>query len=449
MKKYGKLKPEQKQLFRYLVVSQVLLKMDQGMTRSKAIRTISEKDHVAPNGAVAELSRKTIERWVKAFEVFKLEGLKDKEREKCKDSVVLPDRFLSYLKTEKLQDPKASIPELIRRAKGTGVLHQEHKVDRSTTWRAMKRMGVPTKISSRPGPRDQRPFAFKERMQMVLADFVHFRAGQNRLKRVAIYFLDDATRFGINVLVSTGGEQAIVCLKLLHDILLRFGLMLAVYWDRGPAFKSNDVKRVMMRLGIHVVVGEAEYPEGHGKIERFNRSLRSRILRSFDGALYVDPDPASLTLRLRHDLFHVYNQRPHRGIDNEKPQDRWDRSTRALKPVQDEEWLKQAFVLPLPRRVTKHNVISYNSVSYEMPLGYAKQKVEIQRALLENDALYFLHLGQRMKLKPADLAFNAICGRSRREKTEEVSGPPPKTSSMISYEKHFSPIIDPDGGFKR
>jgi transposase InsO family protein len=448
MKKYGKLKPEEKQLFRYLVVSQVLMNIEQGMSRNHAIKTISEKEHVAPNGAFVKLSLKTIQRWVNAFEVFKLEGLKDKERKKSKDSKVLPKRFLEYLQKAKVQDPKASIPELIRRAKEAGALHQGHKVDRSTTWRAMKRMGLPTRISASPAPRDQRPFAFKERMQMVLADFVHFRAGLARLKRVAIYLLDDATRFGINVLVSTGGEQAIVCLKLLHDTLLRFGLMLAVYWDRGSAFKSDDVARVMMNLGIHVVIGEAAYPEGRGKIERFNRSLRPRTLGSFDGAPDIDPDPVSLTLRLRHDLFHIYNQLPHRGIDNETPQDRWDRSTKPLVPVQDEEWLNKAFVLPMPRRVTKHNVIPYNSIFYEMPLGYARQRVTIERALVENDALYFLHNGQRIQLRSADLAFNAICGRSKRKKIEEVSSIPSKTSSTLSYEKHFSPITDPDGGFK-
>ena len=39
------------------------------------------------------------------------------------------------------------------------------------------------------------------RMLMVLADGKHFRAGTARLKRVALVFLDDASRYGLDVVV--------------------------------------------------------------------------------------------------------------------------------------------------------------------------------------------------------------------------------------------------------
>jgi hypothetical protein len=38
-------------------------------------------------------------------------------------------------------------------------------------------------------------------MQMVLCDGKHFRAGAARLRRVALFFLDDATRMGLHVVV--------------------------------------------------------------------------------------------------------------------------------------------------------------------------------------------------------------------------------------------------------
>ena len=46
---------------------------------------------------------------------------------------------------------------------------------------------------------DRRRFAYPHRMMMVLADGKHFRAGVPRKRRVAVFFLDDATRFGLGV----------------------------------------------------------------------------------------------------------------------------------------------------------------------------------------------------------------------------------------------------------
>src|SRR3989442_9722869 len=89
-------------------------------------------------------------------------------------------------------------------------------------------------------------------------------------------------------------------LRPLHETLLRYGLMIALFLDRGPGFISDDTVAVLARRGIHLIHGTAGYPEGHGKIERFNRTLLPRELRGLDVHPEVDPDPAALTLRLAH-----------------------------------------------------------------------------------------------------------------------------------------------------
>ena len=70
------------------------------------------------------------------------------------------------------------------------------------------------------------------RMQMVLADFKHFRAGATRAKRAAVYMLDDATRYGLDVKVATS-EKPEPVLHLLHDVITVYGFMSLLYWDGG------------------------------------------------------------------------------------------------------------------------------------------------------------------------------------------------------------------------
>jgi len=55
---------------------------------------------------------------------------------------------------------------------------------------------------------DQRRFAYPHRMMMVLADGKHFRAGPARKRVVAPFFLDDASRFGLGVVVDRGAVPA-------------------------------------------------------------------------------------------------------------------------------------------------------------------------------------------------------------------------------------------------
>jgi len=436
-----------KWLLRYRVVSAVQALIAAGLKPSAALSAVAEQLQVDGAGWEHRFSVRTLRRWVAAFEEKGVEGLNDALHPRSDSSVVLPPELLSYLEAQKAADETASIPELLRRAREEGVLHATAAVDRSTVWRAMRRMGVSTRRVGRVEINDKRRFAFSQRMRLVLADFVHFRVGPTRLRRLAIYFLDDATRYGLGVLVGTDGEKTVYCLQALLDVLRRYGRMVVAYMDHGPAFVADDLARVLSGLKIGFIHGRSRYPEGHGKIERFNRSLRARILRSLDGALDVDPDCGALTLRLRHDLFDKYNHLAHESLELDTPHQRWTGNATLLKPVGDEEVLRAAFVLPEQRTVSNDHCISFDGVVYEVPGGLAGRKVTVLRALLENDALYVDHDGQRIRLHPVDLAANATSGRARRTQPQERVDPPSKTASTLSFEREYGSILESDGGF--
>lgn len=436
-----------KWLLRYRVVSAVQGLTAAGLKRSAALSAVAGQLHVDGAGHGHRFSVRTVRRWLAAFEEKGVAGLKNAAHPHSESSEVLPPELLDYLQAQKAADEPASIPELLRRAREENALHPTVVVDRSTVWRALRRMGVSTRRVRRVEINDKRRFAFSQRMRLVLADFVHFRVGPARLRRLAIYFLDDATRYGLGVLVGTDGEKTVYCLRALQDVLVRYGLMLVIYLDHGPAFVADDLARVLSGLRIGFIHGTSAYPQGHGKIERFNRSLRARILRSFDGALDVDPDCGALTLRLRHDLFDKYNHLPHESLELDTPHQRWTSNATLLKSAGDEEILRAAFVLPEQRTVSNDHCISFDGVLYEVPGGLAGRKVTVLRALLENDALYLDHGGRRVRLHPVDLAANATSGRVRRTQPQERVDPPAKTASTLSFEREYGSILESDGGF--
>ena len=65
--------------------------------------------------------------------------------------------------------------------------------------------------------------------------------------------------------------------------------MAALFLDRGAGFRSDDTHSACALLQVAFIHGRASYPEGHGKIEKFNQTWKHQLLRNFDGHPEIDP----------------------------------------------------------------------------------------------------------------------------------------------------------------
>lgn len=59
---------------------------------------------------------------------------------------------------------------------------------------------------------------------MVLCDGKQLRAGASRAKRVALHFIDDATRLALHVVVGTS-ETTRLFLRGLYELVCKYGRM--------------------------------------------------------------------------------------------------------------------------------------------------------------------------------------------------------------------------------
>ena len=434
-------------LFRFRVVSEVLTEAMRGQERGFgwAVKTVASRSHTELDGTPRQVSARTLYRWVAAYERGGLAALTPAKRQRVTTSTVLSETLVSFLREEKGLDPRASVPELLERARERGKLGRLEVVDRSTVWRAVRRMGLPTRRRPTKHEGDTRRFAYPHRMQMVLCDGKHFRAGVNRLRRVVLYFLDDCTRFALHAVVGTS-ESAELFLRGLFETVQHHGLMDALFLDNGPGFVADDTYRVMGQLERALIHGTKAYPEGHGKIERFNQTSIAALLRGLDGAVEVEPDSRALELRLQHYLGR-YNDRPHESLDQQTPRERWEADSRALCFPDNEKQLKERFVLSEERRVSKDHIIQYDGGLYEAPRGLSQQKVLVHRQVLTGELS--VPLGERLvRLHPVDLAGNARDRRGQRTAPTPDEVAPVKTAASLAFERDHAPVVDADGGFK-
>lgn len=436
--------PSPEALFRYQVVSQVASRVLSGERRARAVVAVAGMCHRFFDGRVRHVSVRTLYRWLRSHESEGLAALENSRRERTSDSSVLPVRFVEFLRTTKKQDPRVSIPELIRRARELGLVDSHTSLDRSTVYRTAVRLDLPVGHISKQPERDARRFAYPHRMDMVLADGKYFRAGAQRARRVALCFLDDASRWVPDPFVGTSENEALF-LRGLYETIRQCGLMSILYLDRGPGFIAESTVRVLANLGVLLIHGEAAYPEGHGKIERWNRTLKADLLRGLDRRPDVDPDCGALELRLCHYVREIYNQRPHESLDGDSPAQRFHADPKPLRFPENDAELRRKFEIHLDRRVSADHIVSVDGVLYEMPRGYAGQRVVLRERLLDG-TLAFLYQGRLIDLHPVDLAANARARRAGRDCEEDVQHPLPKSAADLAFERDFGPVLDPDGG---
>jgi len=437
-------------LFRYQVVAVVLALESKGIARKDAVHTAADMPHLVLGKATPRLvSTRSIYRWLESYEEHDLDGLATKGRTPPPaGSLVLPLDFVNFLVREKTIDPEASIPELIRLAGEQGIVGNDIVLDRTTVYRAAKRLHLPVQHRRTRKSRDMRRFCYPHRLDMVLCDGKHFRAGAARARRVALFFLDDATRFGLHVIVGTS-ENTLLFLRGVFELLCKYGFFSSLYLDHGPGFIALDTVAIIARLHCLLVHGEASYAEGRGKIERFNRTAKADILRKLDGRPDVDPDSRALTLRLQHYLDTQYNVRPHESLDKQTPHQRFYADAKALRFPQDHETLRRQFQLTLERRVSPDNVISIDSVDYEVPRGHAGEKVRVQRHVLDGDRVFFLHEGRYLELRPADLDANARARRAKPQGRHDTQPIPSPSAADMAFQREYGPVVDADGGFTK
>jgi len=423
-------------LFRHRTVAAVLGLVALGHKRPDAIGVVVQSIHVTVTGEVRSISARTLYRWLADYDKGGIVALEPEVREL--KSTALPDKLVEYLREQKTQDPDASIPEILRRAKEKDLIAAGMRVHRATAWRAVKRLGLATTCRAAKRLTDMRRYAYPHRMRMVLVDGKHFRAGKGRLRRVAFFFIDDCTRRVLWVVVGAS-ENSRLLLRGLYQVIRHFGLMDILYFDRGPGFIADDTHAVCLRLNICFIHGRAKYPEGHGKIEAFNKTAHHDVLRGMPRA-EVDPDFGSLELRLQHYIEHQYNIRPHESLDGCCPDERWNADERELTFPVDHDDLRSRFVLTETRHVSSDNIVSIDGTHYEAPIGHARSSIPVQRHLLHG-TVHIIHDRKLVQLHPVDLARNAEDKRARRPQPDDESREAPVTAAAMAFARDFGPAV--------
>jgi hypothetical protein len=157
--------------------------------------------------------------------------------------------------------------------------------------------------------------------------------------------------------------------------ILRYGVPLAVYVDRGKVYTSKQFDTICASLGIQRILASPYAPEGKGKVERFFRFVRSDFLPELQRSSVTSL--AQLNESLLAWLEVLYHRKLHSEI-GQAPLERYRQDpTPATRPVEPTT-LRQAFLHRDQRQVTKTATISFQGNRYRVPDYLRGRSIELR-----------------------------------------------------------------------
>lgn len=357
-------------LWRYHLIAEALDPRLGGRERGLLVRRIATDEYVTPGGDPRQVSRNTLDRWIRRYRAEGLAGLRDQPRSD-QGSARLDPALLDEAIRLRLEQPARSaahISEIVRARHGVRI------AERTLAGQFRRRGFTRGELL-----RDGRTFgryeadAPNERWigDVLVGPFVPHPRAPGSVRARLFVLVDDHSR----LLVAgrwIGNETLRAGQEVLHAAILRRGLPAELYVDNGAAYAGAELARSCAILGIRLIHSRPYAPQGRGKQERLNRVIRERFLLEATQVGIASLD--ELNDRFLAWVERYLNVRVHTET-GESPLARY--SKRAPKPA-NPELLRTAFLWSAHRRVSRTATVSFEGNEYEVDAALAGRTVELR-----------------------------------------------------------------------
>ena len=315
--------------------------------RDAVVRSIEGGNLEIPNSSKHSLCRRTVRNYLKRYREKGLSGLTRKKRKDSGLSTALPEAVQAKIKELKQEDPKRTVPQIIRLVHATPGF-EECRLAERTVSRFILTNGLTRKSLL---PKKVHLMFEAEKInalwQSDITDGIMLR-GENRMTYL-FAFIDDHSRLvpHAEFYMDEKSPRLEDCLK---KAILKRGIPEALYVDNGKVFDSNHLKRICAELGIRLLHHLPYSPQSKGKIERFFQRAQKEFMTE---ARFADiqslPELNSFWMTW---LEMEYHRKEHHAIGT-TPLERYHTGMKTLKPrtVESMEDITEIFLYRETRSV--------------------------------------------------------------------------------------------------
>lgn len=402
--------------FRFALIAPVIQELYPDASRTEYYKRVTAKPLTLPDGTEATYKYKTLEKWVERYRHGGIDALMPKNRSDKGTTRVLPDTAIEEIYRLKQEFPRLNATQIYGSLVQNGFIPATVNV--CAVQRFIRRNDL--KSARNPNLRDRKAFEEEAFGRMWQADtcYLPHITEDGKVRRVyAIMIIDDHSRLLV------GGElfyndNAANFQKVLRDAVAAYGIPAKLYVDNGCSYANEQLSLICGNIGTVLIHTRVRDGASKAKIERSWRTLKERWLYGLD----IDSirSLAQFNSMLK-DYMRSYNTTHHSGIDG-RPFDRYQATKDAIRVPQSREWLDECFLNRIIRKVRKDSTVSIDAGSYDVPMQFIGQKVEIRYVPDDMATAFVLYEGERFPIRRTDRNENCRTKRNNPIDYSRIGG---------------------------
>ena len=392
--------------FRFALIAPVIQGLFQDASRTAYYKRVTEKPLTLPDGTVREISYKTVEKWVSEYQRGGFDALIPSERSDKGASRALPDTAVEEIYRLKKEFPRLNATQIYAKLIQDGFIPATVSV--CAVQRFIKHNDL--KYARDPNIRDRKAFEEDSFGKMWQTDTCHFpHITENGVSRrvYAICIIDDHSRLIV------GGElfyndSAANFQSVFRKAVATYTVPIKLYTDNGAPYANEQLSLICGSIGTVLIHAKPRDGAAKAKIERFWRSCKETWLYGLD----VDKIHSLKEFNaLFREYIRRYNTTAHSGIGC-TPFERFQASKGSIRPAKSSEWLDECFLNRVYRKVKKDATVSIDKASYDVPMQFIGQKVEIRFRPGEMDSAAIFFEGVAFPIRGTNKNENCRTKRS-------------------------------------
>lgn len=392
--------------FRFALIAPVIQDLFPDASRTAYYKRVTEKPLKFPDGSVRNVSYKTIEKWVSVYQRFGFDALMPNERSDKGSTRALTDTAVEEIFRLKQTFPRLNATQIHAQLVQDGFIPATVNV--CAVQRFIKHNDL--KSARNPNLRDRKAFeedAFGKMWQTDTCYFPHVTENGVSRRVYAVCIIDDHSR-----LIVAGAlfyqDSAANFQKVFKTAVATHGIPSKLYTDNGSPYANEQLSMICGSIGTVLLHTKVRDGASKAKIERFWRTTKERWLYGIDVASIHSLDEFNA---LFQEYLRSYNTTVHSSIGC-SPFERYQASEKRVQTPKSREWLDECFLNRLYRKVRKDATVSIDKASYDAPMQFIDQTVEIRFRPGEMDSAFILYEGARFPLRLTDKNENC---RTKRQ----------------------------------
>lgn len=395
--------------FRFALIAPVIQGLFPDASRTAYYKRVTEKPLKFPDGSVKEVSYKTLEKWVSNYQRFGFNSLMPNERSDKGTTRALPDTAVEEIFRLKQEFPRLNATQIHAQLIQSGFIPSTVNV--SAVQRFIKHNDL--KSARNPNLRDRKTFeedAFGKMWQTDTCYFPYITEDGKSHRVFAICIIDDHSRLIVGAQLFYN-DSAANFQKVFKDAVATYGIPGKLYADNGAPYANEQLALICGTIGTVLLHTKVRDGASKGKIERFWLTTKERWLYGLD----ID---AIHSLEQFNELFREYirsyNTTVHSGISC-TPFERYQASKDSVRVPKSADWLNESFLNRIYRKVRKDSTVPIDKVSYDVPMQFIDQKVEIRFLPGEMDSAVIIYEGERFPIR--------VTNKNENCRTKRQNGP--------------------------